>query len=156
MTIHPCLPKHNRAAYQPIANGRRNLGNTRLAHAQVQAAKNRPVIRTCTVRMALRARNTLRMALQAHSRFRRALSKEVTMSITWDFGASISLSFDHSDFVGVVKTDRLLIRLQGVAKCPSVEGQGHALWQMLDTNGQPRLIMVPAFGVAYRSVTFVC
>jgi hypothetical protein len=38
------------------------------------------------------------------------------MSIIWDSGASISLSFVRTDFVGVVKTDRSLIRLQGVAK----------------------------------------
>lgn len=38
-----------------------------------------------------------------------------------------------------------LMRQQGIAKGLRIEGQGHVLWPMLDTNGQLRLIKVPAF-----------
>jgi hypothetical protein len=91
---------------------------------------------------------TLRMALQAPQRFRGVLPKEAKMSIIWDSGASISLTFDRSDFVGPMKPAGLLTRLQGIAKGLRIEGQGqHVLWPMLDTTGQLCLIKVPAFYV---------
>ncbi len=120
----PRSPKRNRAAYRPIpANGHHTLGSTRLTHPRVQAANK----------------------ISAYKRLRRALAKEVMMPIIWDSGASMSLSFDRNDFVGVMKPVGKLMRHQGITKGLRIEGQGHVLWPMLDTNGQLRLIKVPAF-----------
>jgi hypothetical protein len=63
------------------------------------------------------------MALQVHSRFSRALAKEVMISIIWDSGATFYLSFDHTDFVGVMKPTGSLIRLQGIAKGLASKGR---------------------------------
>jgi hypothetical protein len=72
-----------------------------------------------------------------------ASAKEARMPIIWDSGASISLSFNRADFVGVMKPVSKLTRHQGIANGLSVEGRGHVLWPMLDTNGQLRLLKVP-------------
>jgi hypothetical protein len=76
-----------------------------------------------------------------------ASTKVATMPIIWDSGASISLSFNQADFVGVMKPVSKQTRHQGIAKGLSVEGRGHVLWPMLDTNGQLRLLKVPALYV---------
>jgi hypothetical protein len=59
---------------------------------------------------------TLFMASQAPHCFREALQKAKTMSIIWDSDASISLSCDRTDFVGVLKPAGATTRLQGIAE----------------------------------------
>jgi hypothetical protein len=144
--------RRNRKVYQPIpANGHHNLGNSKMTEKQVRAAtKISAHFHMARIGLGFEPAGsaaTLRMALQSPQRFQGVLPKEAKMSIIWDSGASISLTFDRSDFVGPMKPAGLLTRLQGIAKGLRIEGQGHVLWPMLDTTGQLRLIKVPAFYV---------
>jgi hypothetical protein len=108
-------PRRNHAAYQSIpANGHHNLGNTRLTHKQVRAAQK--IATHCNMARNGGIAEALRMAIQPPRCFRQASPKEEAMSIIWDSGTSISLSFDYNDFVGVLKPAELLTCLQGYAK----------------------------------------
>jgi hypothetical protein len=146
----PHRSQHHNAEYQPIpAHGHHRCGNNRLTHRQVQAAqKISSHFNMARINLGLSPVDnaaTLRMALQAPHCFRQAFPKEAMMSIIWDSGASLSISFDKSDFVGELHPAGAITRLQGIAKGLRIEGKGHVLWPMLDVRGQLRLIKLPAF-----------
>jgi hypothetical protein len=80
------------------------------------------------------------------------MKKEWTFSIIWDSGASISISPNKGGFVGPVTTAGIGTRLKGIVKGPSIQGQGHVMWTVLDASGQLRALKVPAHYVPQARV----
>jgi len=89
----------------------------------------------------------LRAAFQSPRRFQEDIPKEATYPIIWDSGASISISPSREDFVGPLKTPSISQRIRGIAKGLKIEGQGHVMWAVHDTNGMLRTLKVPAYYV---------
>ena len=88
----------------------------------------------------------LRMALQAPLRFRSSLPEQSSSyPIIWDSGASFSVSPDIKDFDGPLEKPGAFTQLQGIAKGLRIEGHGHVLWALHDTEGNLRIIRVPAY-----------
>ena len=83
-------------------------------------------------------------ALLSPSQFCSALPNESTFLVIWDLGASISVSHDKYDFVGPLKKPGFTMQLKGIAKGIQVEGEGHIMRAMHDTDGI-WLIKIPAF-----------
>jgi hypothetical protein len=153
--------------YQPApASGHHNMGNRNFTCRQAGAAKNlhKHYANTASVDAWSAhqdwstspdvefAPSCFRMALQAPAKFRNAMKKELTFSITWDSGASISISPNKGDFVGPVTTADIGTRLKGIVKGLSIQGQGHVMWTVLDTSGQLRALKVPAYYVPQARV----
>ncbi|KAI2498513.1 hypothetical protein MHU86_15973 [Fragilaria crotonensis] len=91
---------------------------------------------------------TLRMALQAPARMRNALGSATNSApIIWDSGASISISPDPEDFQGTMRSPGTITQLKGIARGLQIKGQGEVTWAVHDTNGNLRMIKVPAFYV---------
>jgi hypothetical protein len=89
----------------------------------------------------------LRMALQAPAKFCNSMKKESTYLLIWDSGASISISFDKSNFVGTMESVGVGTKLKGIAKGLSIQGKGHVLWSVLDERGMLCHLKLPAFYV---------
>ena len=88
----------------------------------------------------------LRMALQAPLRFYSSFASQTnTYPIIWDSGASFSVSPSRSDFIGPIQRPSTITQLQGIAKGLKIEGYGHVLWAVHDTNGNLRLLKLPAY-----------
>ena len=88
----------------------------------------------------------LRMALQAPLRFRNSIAAtDTNYPIIWDSGASFSGSPNRSDFVGPIKSPGAITQLQGISKGLRIEGYGHVMWAVHDSNGRLRLLKVPAY-----------
>jgi hypothetical protein len=90
------------------------------------------------------APSCFRVALQAPAKFRNAMKKELTFSIIWDSGASISILPNKEDFVGPMTSPGIGTRLKGIAKGLSIQGKGYVMWPVLNTSGQLRALKVPA------------
>ena len=137
--------------YQPVvasglrANGATHgLGNQKWTDRQMNAAcKIAFHVKMETVPMHLNP-TTLRMAMQAPGRFRDSLPSS-TFSVIWDSGASISISPDKNDFVGPLESPGAITQLKGIAKGLRIEGFGHVMWTINDSNGNLRMVKVPAY-----------
>ena len=86
-------------------------------------------------------------ALLSPSQFHSALPNKSTFLVIWDSGASISVSYDKCDFVGPLKKPGFTTQLKGIARGLQIEGEGHVMWAMHDTDGMLWLIKIPAFYV---------
>ena len=86
-------------------------------------------------------------ALLSPSQCGSALPNESTFSVIWDLGASILVSYDERDFVGPLKKPGFTMQLKGIARGLQIEGEGHVMWAMHDTDGMLWLIKIPAFYV---------
>jgi hypothetical protein len=101
--------------YRPVpASGHHNMGNRNFTCRQAGAAKH--VHKHCANAASVDdwsahqdwsaspdfefAPSCFRMVLQAPAKFRNAMKKELTFSIIWDSGASISISPNKGDFIG--------------------------------------------------------
>ena len=88
------------------------------------------------------------MALQAPARMRNTLGSATNSApIIWDSGGSISISPDPEDFQGTMRSPGTITQLKGIARGLQIKGQGEVTWAVHDTNGNLRMIMVPAFYV---------
>ena len=83
--------------------------------------------------------------LLSPSQFHSALPNESTFLVIWDMGASISVSHDKCNFVGPLKKPGFARQLKGITKGLQIEGEGHVMWAMHDTDGMLQLIKIPAF-----------
>ena len=137
--------------YQPVvasglrANGATHgLGNQKWTDRQMNAAcKIAFHVKMETVPMHLNP-TTLHIAMQAPGRFRGSLPSS-TFSVIWDSGASISISPDKNDFVGPLESPGAITQLKGIAKGLRIEGFGHVMWTINDSNGNLRMVKVPAY-----------
>ena len=73
-------------------------------------------------------------ALLSPSQFCSALPNESTFSVIWDSGASISVSHDKCDFLRPLKKPGLAPQLKGITKGLGIEGEGHVMWTMHDSD----------------------
>ena len=139
-------PKYHPA---PLASPSHGCGNVNWTRHQAQAARK---IATQVQMFCFEVVNpsnpaTLRMALQAPTRFRSSMPKESSFPVIWDSGASLSVAPHRSDFVGTYSKPPITLKLKGLAKGLNIQGQGHVMWAMHDTNGMLRGIKVPAYHV---------
>ena len=81
------------------------------------------------------------------SQFCSALPNESTFLVIWDLGASILVSYDECNFVGPLKKPGFTMQLKGITRGLWIEGEGHVMWAMHDTDGMLWLIKIPAFYV---------
>jgi hypothetical protein len=72
--------------------------------------------------------------------------KQKLLKVTWDSGASVSISHDRADFVGLID-ESPNERLSGLADGVAVAGRGHVAWSFLDTKGMLRTLKLPAYYV---------
>ena len=143
--------------YRPVpASGHHGLGNNGWTRKQKRALEKVDVqFHMHRVAAGVDKPSTpvaLRVALQAPARFRRTLPKDATFPVIWDSGASFSLSFDKSDFVGSIQPVDRFTRLRGIAKGLQIAGRGHVLWAFHDSAGSLRIVRVPAFYVPNSKV----
>ncbi|MCK7498622.1 MAG: hypothetical protein MZW92_54390 [Comamonadaceae bacterium] len=134
----------------PLTSWNGGHWNRRMPQRQEQAV--RKII--CHVHMATTQPSSqditpavFRAALMSPTRFRSTLPKHSTFSVIWDSGASMSITPDKRDFVGPLKSPGLKTKLQGIAKGLRIEGHGHVMWAMHDSEGMLRLIKLPAYYV---------
>jgi hypothetical protein len=59
----------------------------------------------------------------------------------------MSITHDKRDFVGPLKSPGFQTQLKGIAKGLRIEGHGHVMWAMHDSEGMLRLIKLPAYYV---------
>jgi len=59
----------------------------------------------------------------------------------------MSITHDKRDFVGPLKSPGFKTQHKGIAKGLRIEGHGHVMWAMHDTEGMLRLIKLPAYYV---------
>jgi hypothetical protein len=140
--------------YRPVpASGVHNMGNSNFTCKQVGAARkiqahvNMARVNNWnnSAESSFDLASCFKMVLQAPARFRNALKKESTFSVIWDSGASISISPDCDDFVGPMSSACIGMRLKGIVKGLSIQGQEYILWAVLDTSGQVKALKVPAY-----------
>ena len=93
----------------------------------------------------------LRATLQDPKALRESMPKGASYPIIWDSGASISITNDAKDFIGKIKPFPDL-KVKGIANKMKAVGRGTVLWTVLDTNGAPRMLKLPAFHVPKISV----
>ena len=135
----PCAPK-----YCPVPAE----GSWYPADAEPWTAKQRNIAHRIVTHVHLACATTLRMALQAPARMRNALGAQANTSpIIWDSGASISISPDPEDFNGTLTPPGAITRLKGIARGLQIKGKGEVTWAIHDTDGNLRMIKVPAFYV---------
>ena len=79
-------------------------------------------------------------ALLSPSQFRSALPNEPTFWVIWDLGVSILVSYDECDFVRPLKKPGFTMQLKGITSGLQIEGEGHIMWAMHDTDGMLWLI----------------
>ena len=139
----------------PLTSWNGGHWNRRMPQRQEQAV--RKII--CHVHMATTQPSSqditpaiFRAALMSPTRFRSTLPKHSTFSVIWDSGASMSITHDKRDFVGPLKSPGLKTKLQGIAKGLRIEGHGHVMWAMHDSEGMLRLIKLPAYYVPKSKV----
>ena len=88
----------------------------------------------------------LHAACLAPHKLKAEMDADASFQLIWDSGASYCISPDEKDFVelrepGVLKT------LTGLASGLHIKGIGVVEWTVLDVNGQPRILRLPAYYV---------
>lgn len=123
-------------------------GSTSPASTEPWTAAQRNTAQRIINHAHLACATTLRMALQEPACMRSALGARANTSpIIWDSGASISISPDPNDFDGTLTSPGTITRLKGIARGLQIKGQGQVTWAIHDTEGNLRMIQVPAFYV---------
>ena len=93
----------------------------------------------------------LRAALQDPSKLRSSMPSHASYPIIWDSGASVCITNDEKDFVGPIRSLPSL-QVKGIANRMKATARGTVVWTILDTNGMPRSLKLPAFLVPKTSV----
>ena len=70
-----------------------------------------------------------------------------TYDLIWDSGASLSISNDRNDFVGVITPSPVGHQLAGISDGLPIEGHGTVAWHFVDTSNQIQTLLLPAFYV---------
>ena len=87
----------------------------------------------------------LKAALMAPSKLRAEMPKESVSSIIWDSAASLSITYNKTDFHAMLKPCSYKhLKVKEVAQAIKVHGQGTVLWSVLDEAGMLRTLKVPA------------
>ena len=73
------------------------------------------------------------------------MDPEDAFSVVWDSGASMNISFDKNDFVGEIKRLPNSAQIKGIGTKLRIEGYGHVVWSLLDTNGKLRHLKLPCY-----------
>jgi hypothetical protein len=143
-----CRSRSKPLKYRPVAAVGKESGNASWTKLQA-AATQKMLAHVCMAQtdVAHADAAVLCMALQAPVKFCNSMKKESTYQLIWDSGASISISFDRSDFVGPMESAGFCTKLKGIAKGLSIQGKGHILWSVLDKQGMLRHLKLPAFYV---------
>ena len=55
------------------------------------------------------------------------------------------VSYDKCDFVRPLRKPGFTMQLKGITRGLLIEGEGHIMWAMHDTDGMLQLIKIPAF-----------
>jgi Reverse transcriptase (RNA-dependent DNA polymerase) len=78
-----------------------------------------------------------------------AMSPGTAFELVWDSGASHCITNNEKDFEdGTLEQPNWMVRtLQGLAKGLRVKGVGTVSWTVLDTDGNPRTLRLPAYFV---------
>jgi hypothetical protein len=131
-----CRSRSKPLKYRPVPAVGKESGNTSWTKSQA-AATQKILAHVCMAQTDVAHANAavLRMALQAPVKFCNSMKKESTYQLIWDSGASISILFDRSDFVGPMESVGFGNKLKGIAKGLSIQGKGHVLCSVLDEHG---------------------
>jgi hypothetical protein len=78
--------------------------------------------------------------------------KATHKTVVWDSGASISITFNHSDFVRPLEPILTHIKLQGIMQRIKIKGNGHVAWSFIDTTGMLHTVKLPALFVPSAKV----
>ena len=132
---------HKPYHYEAVpASHHHGFGNSRLTYQQEQAFKRIAIKDTLQNVNCMSNAATLRMALQAPPRFRATLPKGKTFPIIMDSNVSANISPFKEDFIGKIEQAPLWTRIKGITKGLNIEGIGHVMWTVKDTNGQLRCL----------------
>ena len=139
-----------------LAHGFHNFGNINLTRRQKLALAH---FGTCVelerisfgfVSTDLPATNLLRAALLAPIKFRSLATN--SFPVIWDSGASHCISFSPQDFCGSICSAPNKTQLQGISKGLPIAGIGTVCWAFSTTDGNVRVLKLPAYYVPKAKV----
>ena len=143
--------------YRPVlAHGFHNFGNINLTRRQKLALAH---FGTCVelerisfgfVSTDLPATNLLRAVLLAPIKFRSLTTN--SFPVIWDSGASHCISFSPQDFCGSIRSAPNKTQLQGISKGLPIAGIGTVCWAFSTTDGNVRVLKLPAYYVPKAKV----
>ena len=143
-----CSHPHHGPWYEPAVSSCH--GNNRGTQHQEQAVK-KIITQVHMATIGPNAHNInpalYHAALLSPSQFHSALPNKSTFLVIWDSGASILVSYDKHNFVGPLKKPGFTTELKCIARGLQIEGEGHVMWAMHDTDEMLWLIKIPAFYV---------